>query len=134
MDYSRKFLISVLKNVDSIAIVGASSNPERDSYKVMKYLYDNGYSVYPVNPNETDNEILGQRCFSNIKEINTKIDMVDIFRAKEFIMDITKDAINLNVDVIWTQEGLVDKKSAELAKNAGILFIMNECPKKILNN
>tara|TARA_B100001057_G_C22692189_1_gene888241 strand:+ start:726 stop:1130 length:405 start_codon:yes stop_codon:yes gene_type:complete len=134
MDYSRKFLISVLKNVDSIAIVGASSNPERDSYKVMKYLYDNGYNVYPVNPNETDNEILGQKCFSNIKEINTKIDMVDIFRAKEFIMDITKDAINLNVDVIWTQEGLVDKKSAELAKNAGILFIMNECPKKILNN
>ena len=60
--------------------------------------------------------------------------MVDIFRAKQFVMDITKDAIKAGVEVIWTQEGIVDEKSSLLAINAGIIFIMNECPKKILEN
>ena len=60
--------------------------------------------------------------------------MVDIFRAQEFVMEITQDAIAIGVQVIWTQEGIVDEKSADLAKNAGIIFVMNECPKKILEN
>ena len=60
--------------------------------------------------------------------------MVDIFRSKEFVMEITQDAIKADVKVIWTQEGIIDKKSRDLAKNAGIIFVMNECPKKILEN
>lgn len=134
MELKQEFLLSVLKNVNSIAIVGASSNPKRDSFKVMKFLYDNGYTIYPVNPNEVGNKILGQKCFSNLKAINSKIDMVDIFRAKEFVMGVTKDAIDMNVDVIWTQEGIVDKKSKKIAKKAGILFVMDKCPKKVLEN
>ncbi len=129
---NKEILRSILRNINSIAIVGASPSPERDSYKVMKFLIKNGYEVFPVNPNEADNEILGKKCFSCIKEIKQKIDMVDIFRAKEFVMDITLDSIGLGVQVIWTQEGIVDEKSSDIAKNAGIIFVMNECPMKIL--
>lgn len=127
-------LKTILKEVETIAIVGVSSNPKRDSYKVMKYLIDQGFKVFPVNPNEAQNEILGEKCFSNIKDIKQKIDMVNIFRAKQFVMDITKDSILVGVNVIWTQEGIVDQKSSNLAINAGIIFVMDECPKKILEN
>ena len=62
-EYSDDFLIEILTSVKTIALVGASSNPERDSFKVMKVLLDNGYKVFPVNPNEKDNIILGQSCY-----------------------------------------------------------------------
>jgi len=131
---NKETLKSILKNISSIALIGASPNPERDSYKVMKFLIDKGYEIYPVNPNYADNEILGKKCFSNLKDIKEKIDMVDIFRAKEFVMQITQDAIKVGVKVIWTQEGIVDENSSRLAKNSDIIFVMNECPKKILEN
>ena len=134
INLNKESLKSILKNISSIALIGASTNPERDSYKVMKFLIDNDYEVFPVNPNHADNKILGKKCFSNLKEINQKIDMVDIFRSKEFVMEITQDAIKKGVEVIWTQEGIVDEKSSRLAKDSDIIFVMNECPKKILEN
>ncbi len=127
-------LKSILNKINSIALIGASSNPQRDSYKVMKYLIEKGYKVFPINPNEKDNKILGRKCYTNLEEIKHKIDMVDIFRSKEYVWDITLNAIKLGVDLIWTQEGVIDKKSFNLAKEAGITFVMNECPKKILEN
>ena len=134
MNLDKKSLKVILENISSIALIGASPNPKRDSHKVMKFLIDKGYKVFPVNPNHADNKILGKKCFSNLRDINQKIDMVDIFRAKEFVMEITKDAIKKGVKVIWTQEGIVDKKSSHLAKDSDIIFVMNECPKKILEN
>jgi len=134
MNLNKESLKAILKNISSIALIGASPNPQRDSYKVMKFLISKGYEVFPVNPNHADNKILGKKCFSNLKEINQKIDMVDIFRSKEFVMEITQDAIKKGVEVIWTQEGIVDEKSSRLAKNSDIIFVMNECPKKVLEN
>ena len=134
MNLNKESLKAILKNISSIALIGASPNPQRDSYKVMKFLISKGYEVFPVNPNHTDNKILGKKCFSNLKEINQKIDMVDIFRSKEFVMEITQDAIKKGVEVIWTQEGIVDEKSSRLAKDSDIIFVMNECPKKVLEN
>ena len=134
MNLDKKSLKVILENISSIALIGASPNPKRDSHKVMKFLIDKGYKVFPVNPNHADNKILGKKCFSNLRDINQKIDMVDIFRAREFVSEITKDAIKKGVEVIWTQEGIVDKKSSHLAKDSDIIFVMNECPKKILEN
>ena len=134
MVYSKKDLKNILENVSTIALIGASSNQDRDSFKVMKYLVEKGYKVFPVNPNEIKNKILNIECFPNLSSIPKKIDMVDIFRSKEFVMEITQDAIKADVKVIWTQEGVIDKNSQDLAKNAGIIFVMDECPKKILSN
>ena len=134
MGYSKKDLKIIIENITTIAVIGASSNPDRDSFKVMKYLIEKGYKVFPVNPNEIKNKILNIKCYPNLSSIPQKIDMVDIFRSKEFVMEITQDAIMADVKVIWTQEGIIDKKSRDLAKSAGIIFVMNECPKKILEN
>tara|TARA_A100001234_G_C12484984_1_gene325183 strand:- start:250 stop:660 length:411 start_codon:yes stop_codon:yes gene_type:complete len=134
INYSKSYLKKILSKVNTIALVGASSNPKKDSFKVMKYLIEKGYQVFPVNPNEVNNSILGKRCYSDLNEIEHRIDMVDIFRSKEFVMDISLNAINIGVDVIWTQEGIIDKKSELIATKAGIKFVMDNCPIKILEN
>ena len=125
-------LKKLLKETKNIAIVGASSNPERDSFKVMKFLMNYGYEIFPVNPKE--NDILGRRCYANLKEIEERIDMVDIFRANEFILAITNEAIEINANIIWTQEGIVDENAASLAKKSGLTVVMDKCPKKILES
>ena len=125
-------LSSLLKKVKTIAIVGASSNPHRDSYKVMKFLIDSGYKVFPVNPTETNRMILNQKCYSNLNDIQEKIDMVDVFRSSKYIFDIAKEAVSINAAILWTQEGVVDDKAADFAEKEGLIVIMDECPKKIL--
>tara|TARA_B100001057_G_scaffold469692_1_gene530268 strand:- start:738 stop:1136 length:399 start_codon:yes stop_codon:yes gene_type:complete len=127
---SKSILKSILKNVNTIAVVGASSNISRDSFKVMSYLIERGYRVFPVNPNETN--ILGERCYPSLKSIKEKVDMVDVFRDKEFVLDITKEAIEIDAQILWTQEGIIDEKAATLGRSYGLKVIMNECPKKIL--
>tara|TARA_Y100000996_G_C22461885_1_gene618417 strand:+ start:69 stop:467 length:399 start_codon:yes stop_codon:yes gene_type:complete len=129
---NKNYLKLKLKEIKNIAIVGASSNPDRDSNKVMKFLIDYGYNIFPVNPTELNNNILGFKCYPSLGLIKEKIDMVDVFRAKEFVYDITKEAIAINADILWLQEGIVDDQSAKLAKNSGLMVVMDECPKKIL--
>ena len=125
-------LKKLLKETKNIAIIGASSNPKRDSFKVMKFLMDYGYEIFPVNPKEKN--ILGRRCYANLKEIEERIDMVDIFRAKEFILAITNEAIEINANIIWIQEGIVDENAASFAKKSGLKVVMDKCPKKILES
>ena len=131
-DINKNYLKAILQNIKNIAIVGVSSNPEKDSFKVMKFLLDQGYNIFPVNPKEKD--ILGIRCYPSLKSINEKVDMVDMFRAKEFIFDLTKEAIEINANVIWMQEGNIDEKSSSLAMSSGLKVVMGECPKKVLES
>tara|TARA_B100001093_G_C26565449_1_gene900563 strand:- start:69 stop:461 length:393 start_codon:yes stop_codon:yes gene_type:complete len=127
---SSRRLKSLLGKVKTIAIVGVSSNPNRDSFKVMEFLINHEYQIFPVNPNETN--ILGRKCYPTLKSIEEKIDMVDVFRAEEFIFDITKEAIKINAKILWTQEGIIDEKAASLGRSSGLKVIMNKCPKKVL--
>ena len=121
--------IDILKNVNSIAIVGISSKEERDSYKVMKFLIERGYKVFPVNPNEEGKYILGRKCYKNLTDINDEVDMVDVFRKKEFVYDVTKEAIKINAKVLWTQLNIICEDSSNLAKDAGLTVVMNKCPR-----
>ena len=123
-----------MSDVKSIAIVGASANPERDSYKVMKFLQDFGYEIFPVNPNLVNTKILGTECYSSLMDIKQKIDMVDVFRAKEHILSILNDAIKIKAKVFWMQEGLYCEEAEKIGNNMGLKVIMNQCPKKILEN
>ncbi len=125
-------LKKILSKVNTIAIVGASPKSDRDSYKVMKFLIDNGFKIFPVNPKEK--YILKRKCYPDLASIEEKIDMVDIFRAKEFIFDLTKEAIKINANILWMQEGIIDVKSSFLAKSNGLKVVMDECPKKVLEN
>ena len=128
-EYSEKYIKEVLKEVKTIAVVGASSNHERDSYKVMESLIKNGYQIFPVNPNEQGNLILGHLCYSDLSSVPEKIDMVDVFRAKDAVIGVTKEAIQIGAKVLWTQLNIVNEEASELAQNAGLKVVMNRCPK-----
>jgi predicted CoA-binding protein len=124
----------ILEEVKSIAIVGVSPNPERDSYKVMKFLQDNGFKVFPVNPKLVNSKILDQECYSSLDAIEEKVDMVNVFRAIEHIPSIANEAIKIKAKILWTQEGLYSEEAKYLGENAGLKVVMDQCPKKILKN
>ena len=127
--------IDILKKVRSIAIVGISKKAEKDSYVVMQFLLENGYDVFPVKPNYKNELILGRKCSAYLKDIDENIDMVDIFRKKEFVYNITKEAIDINAKVLWTQLDIICIDSMILATNAGLDVVMNKCPKiELINN
>ena len=127
--HSDIYIKKILEEVKTIALIGASSNPEKDSYKVMKFLLEKKYEVYPVNPNEKGNSILGQYCYGDLQSIEFPIDMVEIFRKSEEVLGIAKQAINIGSKVLWTQLGIIDKEAFKLAKNEGLKVVMNRCPK-----
>jgi len=124
----------IFDEVKTIALVGASSNPDRDSYKVMKFLQDSGFEVFPVNPKLVSTKILGKECYPSLDSIEQPIDMVDVFRAVEYIPGIVNEAIKIKAKIFWTQEGLYSEEAEYLGKNAGLKMVMDKCPKKILEN
>tara|TARA_X000000368_G_scaffold406181_1_gene384127 strand:+ start:650 stop:1066 length:417 start_codon:yes stop_codon:yes gene_type:complete len=127
--YSETYIQEILNEVKTIAVVGASSNHQRDSYKVMESLIEHGYQIFPINPNEQGNFILGQLCYSDLSSVPKKIDMVDVFRAKGAVIGVTKEAIQIGAKVLWTQLGIINEEALELGKDAGLKVIMNRCPK-----
>ena len=128
-EYSEKYIKEILQEVKTVAVVGASANHERDSYKVMESLIQHGYKIFPINPNEQGNLILGQLCYSNLSSVPEKIDMVDVFRAKDALIGVTREAINVKAKVLWTQLGLVNYEALDMAKKAGLKVVMDRCPK-----
>jgi predicted CoA-binding protein len=130
--YPQSFIEDILNEVKTIAVVGASSKKERDSYKVIQSLIENGYQVFPINPNESGKTILDLECLPNLEAVKENIDMVDIFRAHDAVMGIAKDAIKIGAKVLWMQEGTVHQEAADLAISAGLRVVMDRCPKKEL--
>ena len=128
-NYSESYIKEVLDEVKTIAVVGASANQDRDSYKVMQVLMQHGFEVFPINPNEVGNFILGQPCYADLSSVSRKIDMVDVFRAADAVMGVTKEAIAIGASVLWTQLDIVHKEAAELAEQAGLKVVMDRCPK-----
>ena len=129
INYSESYIKEILNKVKTIAVVGVSADQDRDSYKVMQVLLQHGYEVFPINPNETCNIILGQPCYADLSSVAVKIDMVDVFRAADAVMGVTKEAIAIGATVLWTQLDIVNKEAAELAEQAGLKVVMDRCPK-----
>jgi len=115
----------ILAQSRTIAVVGISDKTERPSYKVAKYLKEHGYRIIPVNPRL--DEVLGEKCYSNLREIPEKVDVVDIFRKPEDIDPIVDSAISIGAKAIWMQEGITNDEAAEKAKSAGLMAVMDRC-------
>ena len=128
-DYHEGYIKEILEEVKTIAVVGASANQDRDSYKVMEALIQHGYQIFPINPNEEGNLILGQNCYANLDSVSKKIDMVDVFRAADAVMGVTREAIAVEASVLWTQLDIINKEAAEVAEQAGLKVVMDRCPK-----
>src|SRR5271170_1609772 len=123
--YSDSQLRAILQRVKTIAMVGASSNWNRPSYFVMKYLQGKGYRVIPVNPGIAGQSLLGEMVYATLRDIPEPVDMVDIFRPAAETPDIVKDAIAIGAAVVWMQLGIRNDEAAALAEAAGIEIIMN---------
>ncbi|MDF2366451.1 CoA-binding protein [Sneathiella sp.] len=127
--YADEYIAGILNDVKTIAVVGASSNPARPSYYVMKYLKRKGYRCIPVNPGIAGQELLGEMAYASLSDIPVPIDMVDCFRASEAIPPIVDEAIKIGAKVIWMQLGVRHDDAAKVAEAAGLKVVMNRCPK-----
>ena len=128
-NYSNDYLRSVLRDVKTIAMVGASPNWNRPSYFAMKYLQEKGFHVIPVNPQAAGQTILGEKAYAELADIPERVDMVDIFRRSEAAGPIVDEAIRIGAKVVWMQIGVRNDEAAARAEAAGLRVVMNRCPK-----
>jgi len=117
----------ILENAKTIAILGLSPKPERDSNKVARYLQNQGYKIIPVRPGQE--EILEQKAYATLDDIKANVDIVDVFRNPEQIVPHAHEAIRMQPKVFWMQLGIENQKAASLLVKAGIDVVMNKCIK-----
>jgi predicted CoA-binding protein len=115
----------ILADARSIAVVGASSNPERPSHGIFQRLLAAGYRVYPVNPNEQI--VLGQRAFASLADLPEPVDIVDVFRRPEHTPAIAAEAVRAGAKVLWLQSGIRNEAAAAAAKAGGLTVVVDEC-------
>jgi len=119
----------ILRDVNTVAMVGASTNWNRPSYFAMKYMQDKGFRVIPVNPRAAGETLLGEEVVASLKDITVPIDMVDIFQRSERVPPVVDEAIEVGAKVIWMQLTVRHDEAAKKAEDAGITVIMDRCPK-----
>jgi predicted CoA-binding protein len=120
---------SFLLNAKNIVIIGASTNPKKDSYKVMKFFQEEGFRVLPINSQTSNKKILGERIYKNIDEIDIDIDIVNIFRPSSEIAKLVDRVVNKKVKTVWLQLEIFCIKSEQKLNLLGINFIQNKCIK-----
>ena len=127
--YSDSYLQGILKSVKTIAMVGASPDNTKFSYGVLRVLSETGYDMIPVNPRPGLEKIRGLKVYPSLAAIDRPVDMVEVFRRPEDLMDVTNEAIAIGAKVLWGQIGVVDHEAALLAEEAGMQVVMDRCPK-----
>lgn len=120
-----KKIKEIFSSAKTIAVVGASSKPLRDSHRILQYLKREGFKVIPVNPKYT--EIDGEKCFPDLASIGIPIDIVDVFRNPDAVDEIVTEAIAVKATTIWLQLGVVNGTAARKAEKAGLQVVMNHC-------
>jgi len=129
LTYADDALRAILRSVKRIALVGASTNWNRPSYFVMKYLQGKGYKVYPINPGAAGQTLLGETVLASLDALPEPVEMVDIFRNSAAAGPVTDDAIRIGAKVVWMQLGVRNDDAASRAQAAGLQVVMNRCPK-----
>ena len=132
------FIKSILLSAKNIVIIGASTNSEKDSFKVMLFLKNKSFKVFPVNPKRLNEKVLGEKIYHDIKEIENDIDIIVVFRPSSEIYNLVNKFINKKAKTIWLQLGIFCTRSEKKLDKLGINFIQNKCIKieyeKLFNN
>lgn len=122
---------ALLTKPTTVAVIGCSDDPHRDSLRIALLLKSKGFRVIPVNPNlapETLRSSLGERCYPDLASIPERIEIVDVFRRPEHLPQIAKDAIAIGARVLWCQLGVINLDAAAAARAAGLTVVMDRCP------
>ncbi|MEK6777356.1 MAG: CoA-binding protein [bacterium] len=117
----------ILQQYRTVAVVGLSPKPDRDSHRVARFLKEQGFRVIPVNPGQK--EILGEQCYAGLADIPESVEIVDVFRRSEAIPDVAEEAIRIGAKVFWMQLGIREEESARRLAGAGIEVVMDRCIK-----
>ncbi|MBY6271383.1 MAG: CoA-binding protein [Caldibacillus debilis] len=120
-------IAKILRRAKRIAVVGLSDKPDRTSYQIAKEMQNLGYEIIPVNP--MIDEALGVKAVSSLKEIEGHVDIVNIFRKSEYLMEIAKEFVEIDADVFWAQQGIADEETYRFLKERGVTVIMDRCIK-----
>ena len=118
-------LRSILGEAKTIAVVGLSSDPIRDSYGIAEFLQERGYRIIPVNPNET--EVLGEKAYPSLLDVPEKVDVVDVFRRAEFTPEVAEQAVKIGARVLWLQDGIVNEEAWRIGQEGGLDVVMGVC-------
>ena len=119
----------ILTKYKNIALVGASKNLEKTSSIVMKYLQNNGYKVYPVNPTIRGEKILGEKVFAKVSEIDEQVDIIDVFRPSNEAAEIANEAVKIKAKVLWLQLDIKSPEARKIAEANNIIYVENKCTK-----
>ena len=119
----------ILEKYKKIALVGASKDLTKTSTVVMKYLQKYGFKVYPVNPSMIGEEILGEKVFGSISEIDNPVEIIDVFRPSHEALEIAKEAVKINAKVLWLQLDIKNEEAKKIVEANNILYIENKCTK-----
>ena len=115
----------ILRQSKTVAVVGLSDDPSRPSNEVAAYLQEQGYEVIPVNPRVS--RVLGAVCYPDLQAIPQSVDVVDVFRRSEHVVPIARAAVEIGAKVLWLQDGVVNEEAAEIAREAGLAVVMDDC-------
>ncbi len=118
-------LRELLVSANTIAVVGASSDPARPSHRIFEMLLAAGYRVIPVNP--TESEVLGQKAHASLRDVREPVDIVDVFRRAEATPEIADDAVSIGARAFWLQLGITSEEAAQRASRGGLVVVMNTC-------
>jgi predicted CoA-binding protein len=119
---------NILTSVKTIAVVGFSANASRPSHGVAAFLQRKGFRVIPVNPGLAGQTQLGETVYATLGDIPGPVDMVDMFRASEFVAEVMEEAIAIKAKVVWTQLDVIDEAAAAKGRAAGLEVVMDRCP------
>ena len=128
-DYPDGYLSDILSSVKTIAMVGASPDPTKFSYGVLRVLHEQGFNMLPINPRPGLTEIRGIKVYTSLDKVNLPIDMVQVFRNSSALYNVAEEAIAVGAKVLWSQIGVFNEEAATLAEDAGLKVVMNKCPK-----
>ena len=117
----------ILRDCRSVAVVGLSAEWHRPSHFAAKYLQQHGYRIIPVNPRYT--EVLGERCYASLTDIDEKVDLVDVFRRSADVLPIAREAIAIGARCLWQQIGVMNREAEALVQAAGMDSVMDRCMK-----
>jgi uncharacterized protein len=118
----------ILSNSKTVAVVGISDKPDRASFRVADFLMKRGYRILPVNP--TIDTALGVRVYASLRDLDERVDVVDVFRRSDTVMEVVEDAVAIGAKVVWMQEGVINHEAARRARDAGLQVVMDHCMMK----